>query len=244
MKKLVTGFQKVRHGFVGPESVGMAVLLVAGLMLPIWPLSTAAAAAEPWVAMDWNVAGSYRNVAFTVTVAGTGLKVAAGESLPWAGAYGCTIAAETVVFDLTLVGKDSAGNNLYNGLRLGWTASGGVCSTSGLDGQWSAVLKPGQNGFLTPKLEYGIDNVIGAYLGTYKAGDSMPVGADYVFYRKGGTTPTPTPTATRTPTPAPLPTETASKVIVKRSTITCIKDKLTKKVTAVKPKCPKGYKKK
>jgi hypothetical protein len=30
----------------------------------------------------------------------------------------------------------------------------------------------------------------------------------------------------------------------KKTTITCIKGKLTKKVTAVKPVCPKGYKKK
>ena len=30
----------------------------------------------------------------------------------------------------------------------------------------------------------------------------------------------------------------------KKSTITCVKGKLTKKVTAVKPVCPKGYKKK
>lgn len=239
MKKLTARLQKIRDGFVGHDAVGMAVFLVAALMLPIWPLSTATAAAEPWVAMDWNVGGSYRNVAFTVTVTGTGLKVAAGESLPWAGAYGCTIPADTVVFDLTLVGKDSAGNNLYNGLYLGWTASGGVCSTTGLGGQWSAVLKPGQNGFLTPKLEYGIDNVIGAYLGTYKAGDTMPSAADYVFYRKGGTTPT-----KASSTPTPLPTPTVSKVNAKRSTITCIKGKLTKKVTAVKPKCPKGYKKK
>jgi membrane protein involved in colicin uptake len=30
----------------------------------------------------------------------------------------------------------------------------------------------------------------------------------------------------------------------KKITITCVKGKLTKKVTAVKPKCPAGYKKK
>jgi hypothetical protein len=30
----------------------------------------------------------------------------------------------------------------------------------------------------------------------------------------------------------------------KKTTITCIKGKLTKKVTAIKPKCPTGYKKK
>ena len=33
-------------------------------------------------------------------------------------------------------------------------------------------------------------------------------------------------------------------VVVKKLTITCVKGKLTKKVTAVKPVCPKGYKKK
>ena len=34
------------------------------------------------------------------------------------------------------------------------------------------------------------------------------------------------------------------EVAKKKSTITCVKGKLTKKVTAVKPKCPSGYKKK
>jgi hypothetical protein len=38
--------------------------------------------------------------------------------------------------------------------------------------------------------------------------------------------------------PAPAP------VVVKTTTITCVKGKLTKKVTALKPKCPTGYKKK
>ena len=73
-------------------------------------------------------------------------------------------------------------------------------------------------------------------------------------------TPTPTPTqvatATPTPTPTPTPSETASatptptptvvatvKPAAKKTTITCVKGKKTKKVTAIKPKCPKGYKK-
>jgi TfoX/Sxy family transcriptional regulator of competence genes len=37
---------------------------------------------------------------------------------------------------------------------------------------------------------------------------------------------------------------TAPKPVVKKTTITCVKGKLTKKVTAVNPKCPVGYKKK
>jgi membrane protein involved in colicin uptake len=32
--------------------------------------------------------------------------------------------------------------------------------------------------------------------------------------------------------------------LLKKTTFTCVKGKLTKKITAVKPKCPAGYKKK
>jgi hypothetical protein len=35
--------------------------------------------------------------------------------------------------------------------------------------------------------------------------------------------------------------EAAAKAAAKKTTITCVKGKLTKKVTAVKPKCPSGY---
>ena len=45
------------------------------------------------------------------------------------------------------------------------------------------------------------------------------------------------------PTPVAT-TETAPMPIVKKSTITCVKGKTTKKVTGTNPKCPTGYKKK
>ena len=56
-------------------------------------------------------------------------------------------------------------------------------------------------------------------------------------------TPTPSATAITEPIMAPFvkPTAPASP---KKTTITCIKGKLTKSVTAVKPTCPAGYKKK
>ena len=38
--------------------------------------------------------------------------------------------------------------------------------------------------------------------------------------------------------------EQAKVTVIKKTAITCVKGKLTKKVTAVKPKCPSGYKKK
>jgi hypothetical protein len=47
------------------------------------------------------------------------------------------------------------------------------------------------------------------------------------------------------PTPSPSPTATPmAKPVVKKLTITCVKGKVVKKVTAVNPKCPAGYKKK
>ncbi len=47
------------------------------------------------------------------------------------------------------------------------------------------------------------------------------------------------------PTPEPTPTPATPKVIKKnKTTITCVKGKATKTVSAVKPKCPTGFKKK
>jgi hypothetical protein len=63
-------------------------------------------------------------------------------------------------------------------------------------------------------------------------------------------TPTPTPTPTPIATQAPAPVESAAPaptlkpVMAKKIAITCVKGKLVKKVSAVKPKCPAGYKKK
>lgn len=55
-------------------------------------------------------------------------------------------------------------------------------------------------------------------------------------------TPTPAPVVTETPTPTPTPTPKAT--VAKKTTITCVKGKTVRKVTAVKPVCPVGFKKK
>jgi hypothetical protein len=51
-------------------------------------------------------------------------------------------------------------------------------------------------------------------------------------------------TVAGTPTPTPAPTVAKPTAAAKKTTIICVKGKTTKKVTAVKPKCPSGYKKK
>ena len=52
------------------------------------------------------------------------------------------------------------------------------------------------------------------------------------------------PEATPTPSASPKPTSNPAPAAAKKVTITCVKGKLIKKVTAVSPKCPAGYKKK
>lgn len=47
-----------------------------------------------------------------------------------------------------------------------------------------------------------------------------------------------------TPVATPTPSAIAKPAAAKKTTITCVKGKVTKKVSAVSPKCPTGYKKK
>ena len=90
----------------------------------------------------------------------------------------------------------------------------------------------------------GFDTAVGGYIGGLKLTKQVVVVAP---------TPTPTPIQTKIPTPTPTPavttpiatpTPVVAVAAVKKVTITCIKGKLTKKVTAIKPTCPAGYKKK
>ena len=66
----------------------------------------------------------------------------------------------------------------------------------------------------------------------------------FTSFAKKLPTPTPTPTPTVTPSASPSAIPQSPTKVVAKTTITCKKGKLKKKVTAVKPKCPKGFKKK
>jgi len=56
--------------------------------------------------------------------------------------------------------------------------------------------------------------------------------------------PTATPTSVATPAVTATPSATPTITPIKKTTITCVKGKTVKKVTALKPVCPKGFKKK
>jgi hypothetical protein len=92
---------------------------------------------------------------------------------------------------------------------------------------------------------YGESSCPSAYSASARAANlkaDRELGAKYLAALTAANSPTPVPVATVTPTPTPSATPT--KAVVKATTITCIKGKITKKVTAVNPKCPSGYKKK
>jgi hypothetical protein len=69
---------------------------------------------------------------------------------------------------------------------------------------------------------------------------SAPVVSVKLTQEKAIETPAPMPSES----PSAAPTPAAKPVVAKKSTVTCVKGKVSKKVTAVKPTCPKGYKKK
>jgi hypothetical protein len=71
----------------------------------------------------------------------------------------------------------------------------------------------------------------------------------YVAQREAAPVPAPTPTPVVTEAPptievaAPVAVKKPNPIAARKITITCVKGKAVKKVTAVKPVCPKGYKK-
>jgi len=69
---------------------------------------------------------------------------------------------------------------------------------------------------------------------------SSPVVKVKLSQDKAVVAPTPTPSASATPSPV----ATTKPAAAKKTSITCVKGKTSKKVTAVNPACPKGYKKK
>lgn len=79
-------------------------------------------------------------------------------------------------------------------------------------------------------------------LGAYGFTFSAPTLSVKLNQEKAVATPTPTPTPSISPTPTPTPMQATNAL--KKSSITCVKNKLTKKITGVNPKCPSGWKKK
>lgn len=138
-------------------------------------------------------------------------------------AASCWTIIDGGVYNLTSWGREHPGG------------SGAIYALCGTDGSGSFSSKHGgQSRPLSELRKY--------YLGPLVAATPTPAA-----------TATPTPTATATPTPTATPTQTpvvvtespaakpVTKPAAKKRTIVCVKGKTTRKISAVNPKCPSGF---
>jgi hypothetical protein len=148
----------------------------------------------------------------------------------------------------------------------GGDSGGSVTTTYKGEEIYLAVTPNGMNGYACGAAGYydgkggiGYASPIQAHLDILKEAENFVASAlakEASEKEKAKPTPTPTPSPSASPTPTPTPTRTITPTpsstptvivtagpITKKTTITCVKGKLVKKVTALKPVCPKGYKK-
>jgi hypothetical protein len=128
-------------------------------------------------------------------------------------------------YDLAI--KSDAARCLYGFTNAPISAKIEVVSESGLN-QVAVTTVNERNGWL--------------YLSAKGFTFSAPVVNVRLTQEKVAVAPSPTPSAS--PTPTPMASASAAPVAAKKTSITCLKGKTSKKVTAVNPTCPKGYKKK
>jgi len=126
-------------------------------------------------------------------------------------------------YDLLL--RSEAARCLYNFSNAPVSAEISVVSSDGVT-QTTTTKISESNGWL--------------HLGAYNFTFSQPTIKLKLTQEKVAATPSPSPSPTLVVTPLPTP----SPVSIRKSTITCAKGKITKKITATNPKCPTGYKKK
>jgi hypothetical protein len=136
----------------------------------------------------------------------------------------------------------------------GGDSGGSVTTTYKGEEIYLSVTPNGMNGYACGAAGYydgkggiGYASPIQAHLDILKEAENFVAAAlakEASEREKAKPTPTPTPTPTITPIPSSTPTVIVTAApVTKKTTITCVKGKLVKKVTALKPVCPKGYKK-
>ena len=123
--------------------------------------------------------------------------------------------------------------NLTEWARQHPGGSGAIYALCGVDGSGSFSSKHGgQSRPLSELRKY----YLGPLVTTTPTATPTPIA-----------TATPTPSATATPTPTATPTQTPAAetpmliAAPKKRTITCVKGKTTRKISAINPKCPSGF---
>jgi len=124
--------------------------------------------------------------------------------------------------------------NLTEWARQHPGGSGAILALCGIDGSGSFTSKHGGESRPSNELRK-------YYLGPLVTATATPTATPSP---SATATPSPSATPTSTPSPAATPTQApmvTAKPVPKKRTIVCVKGKQTKRVTAVNPKCPSGF---
>lgn len=158
-----------------------ALIAVAALVL-----AGGAAAADPLGGNWLGVGGQFRERPHKITESGGTLTVTTAEAYAFPEAAACKVAAGQILGVFHFVGAVGASERRYEGTWIAWTVSADGCTLDPPGGQFTAVLRPGDDGFQRPPLLQGPNNVISIYGGAFGT-KPLPLSSNFGFVRKSGT---------------------------------------------------------
>ena len=179
----------------------LAATLVAAAALVL--AGGAATAADPLGGTWLGAGGQFRERLHKVAESGGTLTVATAEAFAFPEAAACKLAAGQTLGVFHYVGVVGTSERRYEGTWISWTVSADGCTLDPPGGQFTAVLRPGDDGFQKPPLAYGPNNSISIYGGAYGT-RPVPNDSSFGFVRKSGTA-------------APAATTTGAKAATKTS---------------------------
>ena len=192
---------KVSFKHLRPIAVVLGATAFAILSFPAKAL-----AADP-ITGAWLGAGStsYRPPSSDHREWGMGRDTGGLELRP-SGLFLCRVSSNQLIGRFQFTGTDQNGHRRYAGQWFSWTISSpGVCAVLGPSGQYTASLQPGSDSFQDPRLQYGPDNMINIYEGSYPLDKGFPADVSIGFIRKSGASVLPP-----LPPPPPPPATTAT----------------------------------
>ena len=170
--------------FLPVKHLRRTAMLIAAIVVSIssfaGPVFAADAITGKWIGSG----GQYRNRLHTIAENGASIEIRAAESYSFPEFTSCSVSNNQLLGKFQFAGTDSNGYRRYLGQWIEWTVSSGVCTISGPSAQYTASLRPGDDVFQRPPLQYGPDNNISIYAGSVPLSAGLPFNANFGFYRK------------------------------------------------------------
>ena len=188
-------FKHLRPIAVVLGATAFAILSFPGNALAADPITGA------WLGAGSQVTGHLH----VITENGGWVEIRAAEDYALRDYSYCRVPSNQLIGRFQFTGTDQNGNRRYEGQWFSWTIpSPGVCTVSAPSGQYTASLQPGRDTFQNPPLQYGPDNMINIYEGSYPLDKGFPADVSIGFIRKSGAPPTTGPRVSSAPDYAPI----------------------------------------